>query len=76
MMCKSYLTKKDKPVEENLQDHSLARARQWEEKMKVFQPLSTAAVMTCLFSVHIHTSFSDTANEEDADGAAQEEARI
>lgn len=27
--------------------------------MKVFQPLSTAAVITCLFSVHIHTIFFD-----------------
>lgn len=27
--------------------------------MKVFQPLSTAAVITCLFSVHIQTIFFD-----------------
>lgn len=25
--------------------------------MKVFHPLSTAAVITCLFCVHIHTFF-------------------
>lgn len=39
----------------SLQDQSLASSRRLEEKTKVFHPLSTAAVMTCLFSVHIQT---------------------
>lgn len=39
----------------SLQDQSLASSRRLEEKTKMFHPLSTAAVMTCLFSVHIQT---------------------
>lgn len=38
------------------QDQSLASCEQSKLKMKVFHPLSTAAVITCLFAVHIHTN--------------------
>ena len=50
-----------------LHDHSVAKSRQVEGKMKVFQPLSTAVVMTCLFSVHIQTNFLPQVEERSAD---------
>ena len=39
----------------NLPDHSWASCRWCDGKRKVFHPLSTAAVITCWFEVHIHT---------------------
>lgn len=39
----------------NLQDQSWASCRWCDGKTKVFHPLSTAAVMTCLLLVHIQT---------------------
>jgi len=63
----------------NLPDHSRASCRWCDGKTKVFHPLSTAAVITCLFEVHIHTlldglplSSNDVQEGEEGDGIEEQ----
>lgn len=54
-----------------LLDHSLASPWFCEEKMKVSHPLSTAAVITWLFSVQIHTFLDDSSYIEVESGDSE-----